>query len=439
VLRTALKARQPLGPLHCIPVLLKDQVETKDMPTTYGSAVFKGFMSQRDATIVTRLKGAGAIIIAKTNMGEYASRYVGSAFGIIHNAYDTTRNPSGSSGGTGAGVAASFGLVGIGEDTGGSIRGPASVASLVGLRPTLPLVSRYGMLPANPTQDTMGPMARTVTDAATLLDAIVGYDPRDPVTAYAVGQSPKTYTAGLRPDALRGARFGVLRDLMDTSLTRSSPEYVKVRTVIDRAIASLQGQGATIVDSVVIARLDAVGDIGNDYETEQATDAYLKQHPNAPVKSFKEIMLSGMVTPWRARGMMAYVGKTTNDPGYLAVIQKREALRLSVLQAMADQKLDAIVYATYDAPPTKIAADVLTNAKTKDGYGLGDNRGLAPAIAFPAITVPAGFTSDSLPVGLEILGRPFTEAQLLGYAYAFEQGTHHRRPPGLTPALKSTR
>ena len=149
-------ASGPVGPLHCIPVLLKDQVETRDMPTTYGSALFAGFVSGRDATIVVRMKEAGAIIVAKTNMGEFASRYVGSAFGAIRNAYDPTRNPSGSSGGSGAAVAANFGMVGIGEDTGGSIRGPAAVHSLVGLRPTVPLVSTYGMMPANPSSDTLG-------------------------------------------------------------------------------------------------------------------------------------------------------------------------------------------------------------------------------------------------------------------------------------------
>ena len=148
-------ASGPVGALHCIPVLLKDQVETRDMPTTYGSALFEGFVSGRDATIVVRMQEAGAIILAKTNMGEFASRYVGSAFGVIRNAYDPTRNPSGSSGGTGSGIAANFGMVGIGEDTGGSIRGPAAVHSLVGLRPTVPLVSRHGMMPANPSSDTL--------------------------------------------------------------------------------------------------------------------------------------------------------------------------------------------------------------------------------------------------------------------------------------------
>ena len=194
-LDAAFKASGPVGGLHCIPVLVKDQLETADMPTTYGSAVFKDFVPQRDATVVTKLRKAGAVIIAKATMGEFASGIVGSASGPIRNAYDPRRHASGSSGGTGSGVAANFATVGIGEDTGGSVRGPAAVSSLVGLRPTVPLVSRYGMFPARPSTDTVGPMARTVKDAAIVLDAIAGYDPNDPVTAYAVGHIPTSYTS----------------------------------------------------------------------------------------------------------------------------------------------------------------------------------------------------------------------------------------------------
>lgn len=443
---------QPLGRLHCVPVLLKDQVETRDMPTSYGSALFKAFIPQRDATIVQRLEAAGAIILAKTTMGEFASRYVGSAAGIIRNAYDPTRNPSGSSGGSASGVAANFGLVGIGEDTGGSIRGPAAVSNLVGLRPTLPLVSRHGMMPANPTQDTMGPMTRCVADAALLLDVIAGYDPKDPITAESVGEIPASYAEGLRPDALRGVRVGVLRTrsnppaARDTAATPAAPaaadstarhlaeEYAKVRVVMEQAIRDLQALGAEVVDSFVVPTL-ADRRVGNDFETEQATDAYLAEHPNAPAKTLQEILLSGTVNPWRARGLMGLIGKRTTDAGYLTVMQQRAALRTSVLQAMADARIDVIVYATYDAPTTPIAADVLTNPRPVDGYGRGDNRGLSPTIGFPALTVPAGFTSDQLPVGLEFLGRPFTEARLLEYGYAYEQATGHRHPPATTPAL----
>lgn len=448
-LDAAQRAGRTMGSLHCVPVLLKDQIETKGMPTTYGSALFKDFTPQRDATVVTRLEAAGAIILAKTTMGEFASRYVGSAFGIIRNAYDPMRNPSGSSGGSASGIAASFGLVGIGEDTGGSVRGPAAVSSLVGLRPTLQLVSRFGMLPANPTQDTMGPMARTVMDAALLLDVMVGYDANDPITAYAVGQSPKSYAATLKPDALKGARIGVIRPRSDTgaaargdttvSAAETAADKAKVRAVMDNAIAQLRALGATVVDSIVIPELYVRGGPGNDFETEEATDAYFRQHPNAPVKTLQEIMLSGVVNPWRARGMMGLVGKSTNDYDYLTVIKRREVVRVGVLKAMADSKLDAVAYATFDQQPTLIAEDVLTNPRPRDGYGRGDNRGLSPTTGFPALTVPAGFTTDSLPVGLELLGRPFSETLLLGLGYSFEQGTHYRRPPRTTPALETRR
>jgi len=440
------RAGRNVGPLHCVPVLLKDQIETKDMPTTYGSAIFKDFTPQRDATVVQRLEAAGAIILAKTTMGEFASRYVGSAMGIIRNAYDPTRNPSGSSGGSASAVAANFGLVGIGEDTGGSVRGPAAVSALVGLRPTLQLVSRFGMLPANPTQDTMGPMTRTVMDAALLLDVMVGYDENDPITAWAVGHTPLSYATGLNAGALRGARIGVIRPRSDTSerartdtsanARAIAADKAKVRAIIDRAYAQLTAMGATVVDSIVISELYQRGGPGNDFETEQATDDYFRQHPNAPVKTLQEIMLAGVVNPWRARGMMGYIGKTTDDPGYLQVIQRRERVRLGVLKAMADLKLDAIAYATFDQQPTVIAEDVLTNPRPTDGYGRGDNRGLSPTTGFPALTVPAGLTTDGLPVGLELLGRPFSEAQLLGFGYAFEQGTKYRRPPTTTPDLR---
>ncbi len=438
-LDAALRADGMVGPLHCIPVLLKDQVETADMPTTYGSALFADFVPSRDATIVARMRDAGAIILAKTNMGEFASRYVGSAFGVIRNAYDPTRNPSGSSGGTATGIAASFGIVGIGEDTGGSVRGPAAVHNLVGLRPTLQLVSRHGMMPANPTQDTMGPITRTVTDAAILLDVIAGYDPEDRITAYSVGRIPETYTASLDAGRLRGARIGVVRESMDSSADPSSDDYQKVRAVIDRAIEDVRSLGAEVVDPLVIPELEIVRGIGNSYETERAMNDYLAQHSNAPVTTLGEILLSGVVIPWRARGMMGSVGKTTNDPGYLEVIQKRERLRQSVLKVMADESLDAIVYATFEHQTTLIASDAETNPSPADEYGRGDNRGLSPAIGFPALTVPAGFTTDELPIGLEFLGRPFTEEMLLGFGYAYEQATHHRRPPPTTPPLPGRR
>ena len=333
---------------------MKDQVETSDMPTTYGSAVFLDFVPQRDATIVIKLKEAGAIILGKTTMGEFATSFMGSAFGVVRNPYDPTRNPSGSSAGTGAGIAANFAILGVAEDTGGSVRGPAAVGNMVGLRPTLPLVSRFGMMPARPTTDTLGPITRTVRDAAIMLDVIAGYDPNDPVTAYAVGNVPTSYTTDLRENGLLGARIGVIREPMDKNADPNSDDYKKVRAVIDKAIIALQDLGAELIDPVTIddiqARISSIHG-ANVYETEEAMDRYLEDHLNAPVKSVREILLTGKVVPRRAARLMPNVGKTMDDPGYLDVLKNKEELRQLVLKLMADEDLDALVYATFDHPP----------------------------------------------------------------------------------------
>ena len=436
-LDAAFESSGPVGPLHCVPVLLKDQVETSDMPTTYGSAVFDGFVSGRDATIVTRMQEAGAIILAKTNMGEYAFGYLGSAFGLVRNAYDPTRIPSGSSAGTGAAVAANFGLVGIGEDTGGSIRGPAAVHSLVGLRPTVPLVSRFGMMPSTPTNDTLGPVTRTVADAAILLDAIAGYDANDPITAYAVGRVPQSFTEHLDATALAGARIGVIRQSMDPTTDPEMNDYAQVRAVIDRALADIASLGAEVIDPVDVPLLDLVNETyGEDtYTTEQAMNAYLETLPSSPIGSVREILLTGLVTPQRAASLMNVVGRTADDTGYLDVLLTRERVRQAVLAVMADAQLDALVYATFEHETGVIPPDALTSAAPYPGYGRGNNRRLSPLIGFPALTVPAGFTDDGLPVGLEFLGREFTEGMLLGFGYAYEQATQRRRPPATTPAL----
>ena len=429
----------PVGPLHCIPVLLKDQVETSDMPTTYGSAVFKDFTPRRDATITTKMKKAGAIIIAKTNMGEFAAGYVGSAFGIARNPYDPARSPSGSSSGTGAGIAANFATVGIAEDTGGSVRGPAALNNLVGLRPTVPLVSRFGMMPATPSQDTLGPVARTVKDAALLLDVIAGYDPNDPVTAYAAGQVPPTYTAFLYKEGLRGARLGVIREPFDPKTDTSSDDYKKVRAAMDKALAEMKRLGAEVVDPITIPQLkDRVKKTFDDnfFETEQAIDAYLARHPNAPMKTLREILLSGKVVPSRSTRLMTNVGRTTDEPGYVKVLLLREETRQIVLQLMADNRLDALVYATFDYPPAVIPADVMINPSFVDLADPGNNRRLAPILGFPAMSVPAGFTADGLPVGIEFMGRPFAEPTLFKVGYAYEQATRNRKPPSTTPQLR---
>jgi amidase len=416
------------GPLACIPVLVKDEVNTSFMPTTYGSAVFKTFVPARNATIVDKLQAAGAIVLAKTNMGEFAQAYSGSAFGDCHNAYDPGRSPSGSSCGTAVGIAANFAAVGIGEDTGGSVRGPASHGSLVGLRPTLPLVSRAGMMPFAPTRDTLGPITRTVRDAAIVLDVIAGYDPDDPITAWSYGQQPDTYTRFLVPNGLAGMRFGVIRTPMSKDTDTSAADYKEIQAAISKGVADLSARGAQVVDPLVIPNLvDMVGQAGSggdSFETEAAIDAFLAQYPNAPAHTLREIVASPLVIAKRREELGKTLGRTTQDAGYIKQSRVRDELRTLVLKAMADFKLDALIYATYDHAPAAVPKSTP-----------GTNRMLAAITAFPAIAVPAGFFADGLPIGLEFLGRPYSEGTLLKAAYDYEQATRHRHPPATTPAL----
>jgi Asp-tRNA(Asn)/Glu-tRNA(Gln) amidotransferase A subunit family amidase len=276
-------------------------------------------------------------------------------------------------------------------------------------------------------------MTRTVEDAARVLEVIAGYDPRDPITAWSVGRVPESYREGLAPGALQGVRIGVWprRDSVPDAF---EAEFAAVREVFDRALAELRALGAEIVEPVEMELPD--GDaLGNVFETEEATDAYLAELRDPPVRSLREILLTGTVIPWRQASLLPYLGHTTDEPGYLELEKAREALRIEILAAMADHDLDAMVYPTFDAPPMPIADDVLTNPAPDDQYGLGDNRGWSPATGFPALTVPGGFTPGGLPVGLELLGRPFTEALLLEMGYAWEAATNHRRPAPTAPAL----
>ncbi len=437
-LDAALRAAGPVGPLHCVPVLVKDQFETADMPTTYGSAAFKAFVPSRDATAVAKLRAAGAVVIAKSTMGEFASGYAGSISGSPRNPYDLRRHPGGSSSGTGAGLAAGFATVALAEDTGGSVRGPAAMGSLVGHRPTLALVSRHGALPSRPIYDSVGPIARTVKDAALMLDVIAGYDPKDPVTAYAVGRIAGPFAAALRPDALRGVRLGVIREPMDRGTNTAAEDYRHIRAVLDRAHADLRARGAELEDVTIADVATRLGHAYDDdvFETEGATDAYLAEHPTAPVQSLRQLLLApGGMLPWRARGLMGTIGRSTNEAGFLRVLQAAESLRRTVLSLMAERRLDALVYATADHAPSIVPADLMTNAAAAGDTRVGSNRSLAPVLGFPAVSVPAGFTPDGLPVGLEIMGRAFDDAKILGYAFAHEQATRHRRPPQSTPPL----
>jgi Asp-tRNA(Asn)/Glu-tRNA(Gln) amidotransferase A subunit family amidase len=429
-----LAASGMVGPLHGIPVLVKDQVNTSDIPTTYGSALFQDFEPAEDGTVVEKLRAAGAVVLAKTTMGEFAQSYAGSAFGFGRNPYDPTRSPSGSSCGTGIGVAANYATVGVGEDSGGSIRGPAACNNQVGLRPTLPLVSRAGMMPALPTRDTLGPMARTVRDTALLLDVLAGYDPRDPITAQCVGHVPSSYTDFLVDGGLRGMRFGIIREQIANDSDPKADDFARVHATFDQALRVLSAAGAEILDPVPLPRLvELLRRPMGTYETEGAIDAYLARFPAAPVKTTRELVMSPVVIPSRRTRLLESIGHTPNDVGYLQELHTREELRQEVLTAMADHNLDALLYPTFDHEPVAIPADIMTRTSTPEQRG--NNRQLSPLLGFPALSVPAGFTTAGLPVGLELLGRPFSEGILFKPAYAYEQATHHRRPPTTTPAL----
>jgi Asp-tRNA(Asn)/Glu-tRNA(Gln) amidotransferase A subunit family amidase len=421
-------ANGPRGPLHGIPVIVKDNYETQDMETTAGSLSLAGWVPPHDAFLVKRLREGGAIILAKATLHEFAMGIttVGSFFGQTRNPYALDRNPGGSSGGTGAAVAANFAAAGLGTDTCSSIRTPSAHNNLVGLRGTQGLASRRGIVPLSHTQDIGGPMGRSVTDVAIVLGAIVGYDPEDPQTAESVGNIPESYTAFLREEGLGGSRIGLLPALFSTV-----PDDEGVAQVVRRAMSEMEQQGAEVVEVTIPGFDELLADplLLAEYETRDDMNAYLAQHPGAPVRSFKEILDSGKYHPAiesRLRRRQEIPPPDTRE--YLEQLVKRTTLRRAVLLVMAEHDLDAIAYATI----SRVAAPIGENQEGSNGC-FSANSGL------PAITVPAGFTDQGLPVGLELLGRAWSEGRLIELAYAYEQATQHRRSPASTPAVSSAR
>ena len=331
-----------VGPLHGIPVLLKNNINTKDMPTTGGSLSLAGYIPVTDAAVTQKLRSAGAIILAKVNLHEFAiwGETISSIQGQTLNPYDLTRTPGGSSGGAGAGVAANFAIAGLGTDTVNSIRSPASANSIVGIRPTLGLVSRAGIIPYSFTQDTAGPLARTVTDVAKMLNVLVGYDRNDPATAWSVGNTEEDYTKFLKADGVRGKRIGILR-----SFFGSAPINDEVNVIANEAIEDLKRSGVTIVE-LNTPDLDS-GKITSDisvhlYEFKPAINAYLAAG-NAPVKSLEEIIASGKFHPNIKDSITKAEGLEMGD-SYRLRLQKRSELQQRVMKIMADERLDAIMF-----------------------------------------------------------------------------------------------
>jgi len=411
------------GPLHGIPILLKDNYDTADMPTSGGTPALAGLRPERDAFQVRRLRQAGAVILGKTTMHELACGItnISALTGATRNPYDPGHVPGGSSGGTAVAVAASFAAAGMGSDTCGSIRIPAACQSLVGLRVTPGLASRSGITPLSPSQDVGGPLARTVRDLAIMLDATVGPDPDDPATLAAADHIPPSYLAQLEPDALGGARIGVLPDLFG-----AQPAELEISDIVRQALAAMRDLGARIVDVHIAGLADMMRNSNViAHEFKFALAAYLSGQPHAPVKSLAEILRQQrhheqLDAVLRLRDLP----QTPDSPAYDAAQAARHALRAAVAACMQQHRLDALAYPVLRTAPVAIGTPMS-----------GPNSQLSPGTGLPAIAIPAGYTRLGLPVGLELLGRAYGEQSLLNYAAHWELAGGRRRPPPYTPAL----
>ena len=418
-----------VGPMHCVPVLVKDNYETFDMPTTAGSLSLKGMMTGKDAFVVKRLRDAGAVMIAKSNMAEFAFSPVETVNSILpgytRNPYDTSRVTAGSSGGSAAGTAANFAAIGLASDTGDSIRGPAAHQALVGLRSTMGLVSRAGVVPLNLAADIAGAVTRTVADTAAVFQVIAGEDPNDPATAASRGRVDANYAAALRRDGLKGARLGVLHQAYDTPTLDK-----EVDAIFRGAIGELRNLGTEVIDPVAVDGLDALRRTqgGGCNQFKYDLNRFLAAlGDKAPMHSLDEIIKSRRFHP-SIQARLESSQSSEDVPGETAGCKARdefrEKLRDAVLRLMTDRQLDALIYPTWSNPP-RLIGDLNTP-------GGDNNQFFSPSTGFPAITVPMGYTrGDTLPAGLQFFGRPWSEATLLRLAYAYEQATHHRRPPVL--------
>ncbi|NNM35096.1 MAG: amidase [Gemmatimonadetes bacterium] len=452
--------RGPVGPLHGIPIIVKDNYDTFDLPTTNGILALKHSVPPDDAYQIRRVREAGAIILAKANLAEFATSgaYTVSSVlpGFSRNPYDTKRVTAGSSGGTAAAVAANFGTVGLGTDTGSSIRGPSSHQALVGFRLTQGLASRDGIAPLNSARDVGGPMARTVEDAVVVLEVMVGYDPADSVTRASDGRIPESYAASLDSAGLRGARIGVLRSFFEvadaeetgpepTPFVRDTTEsqqqeddppeprkvHPEVLRLMEQALADMAAAGATIVDSVDIPHMDSLRRaIPSVPRFRHDFDAYMAQRPDAPVQSMQDVLDSGDFHPRLRTNLTRAVeveGPPEEHENWSAYWEATRALQDAVLAAMDSADVDVLVYPTYNYPARLIGDENTT-------YGANSGT-LSPPTGFPAFNVPMGYSFGTLPAGLQLLGRPFDEPTLIRISYAYEQATLHRRPPPSTPPL----
>ncbi|MEM7417811.1 MAG: amidase family protein [Gemmatimonadota bacterium] len=415
-------ASGPRGPLHGIPILLKDNYDTFAGPTTAGTLALATNVAPDDAFQVARLRQAGAIILGKTNMHELASGIttISSLGGQTLNPYDPRRNPGGSSGGTGAAIAASFAAVGWGSDTCGSIRIPAAQNDLVGLRPTKGLSSIDGIIPLSHTQDVGGPLARTVRDLAIALDATVGWDESDSATDILRGRSTPVFVDALDADALSGVRIGILEDYFGSAAEDAAAGRL-VRTAIERVV-ELGADTVTFEIPDLDSLISGSGLIGHEFRWDMMD--YLAT-TNAPASTLEEIVDSGLVHEALASRMRARLRTESRDSeAYRAAFARRAPLRAAVEGEMNRRSIDAFVFPTLRRVPALIG-----EPQRGSSCSLSANTGL------PSISIPVGFTEGGLPIGMEMVGRTLHDARLVGFAYAFEVNTDHRRTPWTTPPL----
>ncbi|HWH78512.1 MAG TPA: amidase [Candidatus Binatus sp.] len=430
----AYQASGPVGPLHGIPVIVKDQADVKGMPTTLGSVLFKDYFPDRDSFVAEKLRKAGAVILGKATLGELGGGDThGSLFGSTRNPYDTTRTVGGSSGGSAASVSANFSTVAVGQEGLASIRRPSTWNCITGMRPSAGLVSRGGVYGCWPEIfGSLGPMARTVKDLSTLLDVMAGYDPEDPLTARGVGHIPDTFTKFLNKDGLKGARLGIMRESIGLNSEPGSEDYQKIQEVFDKAVGELKAAGAEIIDPIAIPDVKELlaKRAGGPGETDQSFKNYYGRSARAPFKTPQEVIAH----PDFAKVVKRSQSRFKRNPDaakHYESLRAQDQLMTNFLKVMADHKLDAIVHKAVEHQPTLI----------KDGIAepFVDQKGAPHLNTFlvyvPTIVVPAGFTRDNLPAGVCFIGRPYDDGNLIKFAYAYEQATRHRKPPASTTGL----
>ena len=416
-----------VGPLHGIPVLVKDNIDVEGLPTTGGTATLIGWTPSHDATIIAKLKAAGAIILAKTTMSELARGGVDSINSVLpgfaRNPYNTAHATGGSSGGTGSALAANFGTIGLGSDTWGSIRNPSNNNAIVGLRPSWAIVSRAGMIGLYDARDVAGPMARTVADLAAMLDVIAGMDPRDPATRGAENHIPQSYKDFLKIDGVREKKIGVLRQAFPSS----DPA---VLSLFEHAVAGLRKGGAIIADPFLIPEFDIYPARPHpNSEVRAAMEKYLaKTGPGFP-KTLAEIAASGKFHPLHETMVLTTsVAPAPKDDPTVAKLEADERLmRETYLRAMEVASVDFFITPCASFPP-KLNGDRTTTPA-------GGATWIASGLHWPAIVVPMGFTYEDLPSGLQIVGKPWSDPMLIEIAYGYEQATKHRHAPSTVPPL----